>query len=70
VFGRSIGSGLATYLAANRNPAVLVLMSAFTSIRGVVKDLAGCLTAKIFKERFDNANLIKNVKSSIFLIHG
>lgn len=41
VFGRSIGSGPASYLASQREPAVLVLMSAFTSFRGIVKDLVG-----------------------------
>lgn len=36
IFGRSIGSGPATHLASVRNPACMLLMSAFKSIRAVV----------------------------------
>jgi|LauGreDrversion4_2_1035121.scaffolds.fasta_scaffold1851378_1 hypothetical protein len=35
IFGRSIGSGPATHLASVRNPACMLLMSAFKSIRAV-----------------------------------
>lgn len=41
VFGRSIGSGPATHLAATRNPGILLLMSPFTSLRNVVSNMAG-----------------------------
>ncbi len=33
VFGRSIGTGPATYVASKRKPGCLLLMSAFKSIR-------------------------------------
>jgi hypothetical protein len=36
ILGRSIGSGPATHLASVRNPACMLLMSAFKSIRAVV----------------------------------
>ena len=35
VFGRSIGSGPATYVASHRKPCSLLLMSAFKSIRAI-----------------------------------
>lgn len=35
VYGRSIGSGPATYVASKRKPGCLFLMSAFKSIRAV-----------------------------------
>ena len=41
LFGRSIGSGPATYVASKRKPGALLLMSAFKSIRDIVKDNAG-----------------------------
>ena len=51
VFGRSMGSGPAAFLAGNFNPGALCLMSAYTSIRGVARDQVGFL--RIFlKERF------------------
>ena len=38
VLGRSIGSGPATYLAAKKHVGVLILVSAFSSIRNIVSD--------------------------------
>lgn len=33
IFGRSIGSAPSIYIAANRNPAALIVLSGFKSIR-------------------------------------
>lgn len=41
IFGRSMGSGPATELAALKDPGALILMSAYKSIRSVVKHIAG-----------------------------
>ena len=38
IFGRSIGSGPATYLSSNHHPGCLVLMSPFTSLKDAVRD--------------------------------
>jgi len=38
LFGRSIGSGPAAYLAAKFNPCALLLMSSFKSIKDIVRD--------------------------------
>lgn len=70
VFGRSIGSGPATWLASKREVGILVLMSAFTSIRGVVRDIAGKLIQYFVKERFNNLENIAKVKCPTFLVHG
>lgn len=35
IFGRSMGSGPASHVASLRNPGALLLMSAYTSIRGI-----------------------------------
>ena len=43
LFGRSIGTGPATIVAANRKPGALILMSAFKSIRDIVREQAGSL---------------------------
>jgi pimeloyl-ACP methyl ester carboxylesterase len=43
LFGRSIGTGPATYLASRKSPCALLLMSPFTSIRDIVKESAGNL---------------------------
>ncbi len=70
IFGRSIGSGPSSYLASKKNIGALVLMSAFTSIRSVVKDLAGSWATYLIKERFDNLNAISKVTCPTFIVHG
>lgn len=44
VFGRSIGSGPSSYLSSERLLGGLMLMSPFTSIKKVVKNLIGFLS--------------------------
>ena len=70
VFGRSIGSSAATYLAKHRNPSSLILMSPFKSIRDTARDLVGWLLSKAIADRFRNIDVIKDVKSPILIIHG
>ena len=41
LFGRSMGSGPATYLASQKKPAALLLMSAYTSIKDVARSMLG-----------------------------
>lgn len=41
IIGRSIGTSPAIFLSSKRKPAGLCLMSAFTSIRAVVENMAG-----------------------------
>mmetsp|Transcript_25355 Transcript_25355/g.22397 ORF Transcript_25355/g.22397 Transcript_25355/m.22397 type:complete len:152 (-) Transcript_25355:445-900(-) len=70
IFGRSIGSGPAAWLAARKSVGALVLMSAFTSIRAVVRDLAGKWASYVIKERFNNMESMQRVNCPSFLIHG
>lgn len=70
IFGRSIGSGPATWLASIKNPGMLILMSPFTSIRAVAKHLGGNLAKFLVKERFNNVEFIANVRCPVLFIHG
>jgi len=72
LFGRSIGSGPATLLASRRNPGALLLMSPFTSIKDVAKNILGYMSflSGIVYERFKNLENIKKVRCPIFLLHG
>jgi acetyl esterase/lipase len=45
--GRSIGSGPACYLAANRNPGAVILIAPFTSIKNMVRSLLGFLNVLV-----------------------
>lgn len=73
LFGRSLGSGPATYLASLRENYCLFLMSAYTSIKDVSRSLLGKLSyilTPIVIERFKNIDSIKDVKCPVFLLHG
>ena len=69
IFGRSIGSGPATYLASTKQVGSLLLMSAYTSIRNVVRDYIGPF-GSLIGERFPNYERIKHVKCPVLFIHG
>lgn len=70
LLGRSIGSGPATHLAAHRSPGALILMSPYTSIRAVVKDMAGHLVSTLVAERFSNIDEIEKADCPCLFIHG
>jgi pimeloyl-ACP methyl ester carboxylesterase len=69
VFGRSIGSGPATYLASTRKVGCLMLMSAYTSIKAAAKSLAGKF-GSLIKERFENVKKMPQVTCPTFFVHG
>ena len=69
IFGRSIGSGPATYLASTKQVGGLILMSAYTSIRNVARDYIG-IFGSLIGERFPNYERIKHVKCPVLFIHG
>ena len=62
IFGRSMGSGPASYLASKKKAHSLLLMSSYTSIKDVAKTLLGKLSfllTPIVYERFRNIDSIK-----------
>lgn len=69
VFGRSIGTGPATFLSANNKPAAVILMSAYTSIRDIAKQQFK-IVGGLMHSHFDNLKLIPKVTSPTFFIHG
>lgn len=58
VFGRSIGSSVATYLSKNRNPCFCVLMSPFKSLKQAAVAVVGSFLASIVAERLNNAEML------------
>ena len=57
VFGRSMGSGPASYLASSYRPGALILMSPYTSIRNIVRSKIGWFLSTLVAEHFDNLKL-------------
>ena len=70
IFGRSIGSGAATYLASKYQPGALALMSAYTSVTDIAKQQFGWLLGSLMHAHFDNLKLIPTVTSPTFMVHG
>jgi len=70
LFGRSLGSGPAVYLAAQYPVGGLILVSAFCSIRAAIQSIVGRAFALTFRERFPNIRIIGNVSCATLLIHG
>ena len=70
IFGRSLGTSIATHLASKRESAALILISPFLSIRYMIKDILGRFISFAIKDRFKSGDAIKDVKSPILIIHG
>lgn len=72
LFGRSMGSGPATYLSTKLHACSLLLMSPYTSIKDVAKSILGYLSflSVIVYERFRNIDLIKQCRCPAFFLHG
>ena len=69
VFGRSMGSGPASFLAGQFNPRALCLMSAYTSIKRVAADSVGFLRILV-AERFENIVEVARARCATFILHG
>ena len=69
VFGRSIGSGPACHLAANKQLSCCLLMSPIASLRAVAKEIAGKMSG-LLADRFKNIEEVKKIKCPAFFIHG
>lgn len=72
IFGRSMGCGLACYLAANVNvpPRGLILMSPFKSVQDVASNLATKGLSWMVKKNFDNFSAMDKIKCPTVFIHG
>lgn len=55
IFGRSIGTGPATYLASKFKVGGLIIMSPYTNIKTVAANVAGRFLSMFISSHFDNA---------------
>jgi fermentation-respiration switch protein FrsA (DUF1100 family) len=69
ICGRSIGSGPSIYLASNRKPGGLILISPFKSIQEVVKSIIGVFKFLV-SERFENIEIVDKITCPTLFIHG
>ncbi|MCW8329199.1 lysophospholipase [Photobacterium sp. SDRW27] len=68
LMGRSLGSGIATYVAANRKVDKLVLVTPFDSIENVAKDIYWMLPVSLFiKDKFRSAEHVKDITAKTYI---
>jgi len=75
LFGRSIGTGILTEFAAENQVGALMLLSPFTSIKGVVRHgggykKSGSVAATLINDMFDSLSVIGSVQAPVLFIHG
>ena len=70
LYGRSLGSGLAVYLAKEKNPKRLILETPYNNFIDVAKYHYPYLPTFLMKYKLDSENLIGFVRCPIFIFHG
>jgi len=61
LFGRSFGTGPACFLANERKPGGVILMSAFASIKLLMEDLGEKVETSEYIEHFNNEKLVEKI---------
>ena len=71
LYGESLGTGVATHLAQNKNFAGVILETPFTSMIDAAKKFYPYIPVKLLlKDKFENYKKIKNIMSPILVMHG
>ncbi|QDK37971.1 alpha/beta hydrolase [Bdellovibrio sp. NC01] len=70
LFGRSLGSGLAVYLASRNEVRALVLETPYTSLLKVGKEKFPFIPDFIMKYPLPSFEWIKDAKAPIYIVHG
>jgi fermentation-respiration switch protein FrsA (DUF1100 family) len=71
LYGRSLGTGISTFLASNNNPKQLVLETPYYSILDVAKHRFPIFpVTALLKYKFPSNEFIVNVKCPITMFHG
>jgi fermentation-respiration switch protein FrsA (DUF1100 family) len=70
VFGRSLGGGVASWLAARTQPGALVLESAFTSAGDMATKMFPLLPGKLVcRFRYDSLAQLKEIRAPVLIAH-
>jgi len=71
IYGESLGTGVATEIAQNKDFAGIILESPFTSMVGAAKTKYPFFPIKLLlKDKYESDKKIKNIKSPILIMHG
>ena len=71
IYGESLGTGIATEIAQNKNFAGIILESPFTSMIDAGADKYPIFPIRfLLKDKYESDNKIKNITSPILIMHG
>ncbi len=71
IYGESLGTGIATEIAQNKNYAGVILESPFTSMIEAGSSKYPIFPIKLLlKDKYESNKKIKNIKSPILIMHG
>jgi predicted alpha/beta-fold hydrolase len=70
LFGISIGSGVATYLAANNTPHSLILTATYSSFKKVLKEKLPFVPGFIWKYELNTNKRLQKVNCPVSIFHG
>ena len=71
LYGESLGTGVATQLAQNKEFAGVILETPFTSMTDAAKIFYPYIPVNLLlKDKFENYKKIKNINSPILVMHG
>ena len=71
LYGESLGTGVATHLAQNKDYAGIILETPFTSMINAAKTFYPYIPVKLLlKDKFENYKKIKNINLPILVMHG
>ena len=71
IYGESLGTGVATEIAQNKNFAGIILESPFTSMVDAGKDKYPYLPVRfLLKDKYESNKKIKNINIPILIMHG
>lgn len=69
VIGRSLGSGVATYLASTRNISKMILVTPFDSIQAIAqKQYPVFPIALLLRDKFDSLSRVKNISAKTLVL--
>ncbi len=71
LFGRSIGSAFASYLAGKNQPKMVILETPFFSLKDVARDVIPIYPTKfLLRYNFKNHKSLEGCKSPVYIFHG
>jgi len=70
VYGRSIGTPIASYVASKNNPQMLILETPLFDMKSLKRKYFPFLPNFILKYNFETYKHIKDIKSPVYIFHG